>query len=67
MLLINSGVEQLAARKAHNLEVGGSSPPPAPKTKNPIVRWDFLFCIIYTKPYLNKKSFLLLQKGFLFW
>lgn len=30
LLLINSGVEQLAARKAHNLEVGGSSPPPAP-------------------------------------
>lgn len=24
-----SGVEQLAARQAHNLEVGGSSPPPA--------------------------------------
>lgn len=23
------GVEQLAAREAHNLEVGGSSPPPA--------------------------------------
>ena len=33
MLLINSGVEQLAARKAHNLEVGGSSPPPAPMKK----------------------------------
>ena len=26
------GVEQLVARKAHNLEVGGSSPPPATKT-----------------------------------
>ena len=33
MFLINSGVEQLAARKAHNLEVGGSSPPPAPKNR----------------------------------
>ncbi len=26
---LQRGVEQLAARKAHNLEVGGSSPPPA--------------------------------------
>ena len=25
------GVEQLAAREAHNLEVGGSNPPPATK------------------------------------
>ena len=25
------GVEKLASRKAHNLEVGGSSPPPATK------------------------------------
>ena len=28
---IYSGVEQLVARKAHNLEVAGSSPVPAPK------------------------------------
>ena len=41
MLLINSGVEQLAARKAHNLEVGGSSPPPAPKVPCTAVRGKF--------------------------
>ncbi len=29
--IYHRGVEQLAARKAHNLEVGGSSPPPATK------------------------------------
>lgn len=28
-LAVRRGVEQLAARKAHNLEVGGSSPSPA--------------------------------------
>ena len=28
-LTIHRGVEQLAARRAHNPEVGGSSPPPA--------------------------------------
>ena len=27
----NRGMEQLVARQAHNLEVGGSSPPPATK------------------------------------
>ena len=26
---IHRGIEQLAARRAHNPEVGGSSPPPA--------------------------------------
>ena len=33
MLLSSSrrGVEKLASRKAHNLETGGSSPPPATK------------------------------------
>ena len=30
-LTIHRGVEQLAARRAHNPEVGGSSPPPATK------------------------------------
>ena len=28
---IHRGIEQLAARRAHNPEVGGSSPPPATK------------------------------------
>ena len=27
--MLHSGIEQLAARQAHNLKVGGSSPPPA--------------------------------------
>ena len=31
-LMIHRGVEQLAARRAHNPEVGGSSPPPATTT-----------------------------------
>ena len=31
-LTIHRGVEQLAARRAHNPEVGGSSPPPATTT-----------------------------------
>ena len=30
-ITIHRGVEQLAARRAHNPEVGGSSPPPATK------------------------------------
>ena len=30
--MIHRGVEQLAARRAHNPEVGGSSPPPATTT-----------------------------------
>ena len=30
-LTIHRGVEQLAARRAHNPEAGGSSPPPATK------------------------------------
>ena len=33
-LTIHRGVEQLAARRAHNPEVGGSSPPPATTTDN---------------------------------
>ena len=52
MLLINSGVEQLAARKAHNLEVGGSSPPPAPKVPCTAVRGFFL----YDMPAIPKNS-----------
>ena len=31
---IHRGIEQLAARRAHNPEVGGSSPPPATKADN---------------------------------
>ena len=30
---IHGGIEQLVAREAHNLEVGGSNPPSATKIK----------------------------------
>ena len=36
------GVEQLVARRAHNPEVGGSSPPPATKQKVSHFGWLFL-------------------------
>ena len=47
------GIEQLVARRAHNPEVGGSSPPPA--TNKPLKSYDFsgflhfslLFCPVY--------------------
>ncbi len=39
-LTIHRGVEQLAARRAHNPEVGGSSPPPATIEE---IRKGFLF------------------------
>ncbi len=39
-LTIHRGVEQLAARRAHNPEVGGSSPPPATIEE---IREGFLF------------------------
>ena len=54
MLLINSGVEQLAARKAHNLEVGGSSPPPAPITDRVI---DTIYQLLYRFFYAPKPLF----------
>ena len=55
MLLINSGVEQLAARKAHNLEGGGSSPPPAPNSKINRIITRFIFCVhdSYIKNYVH--------------
>ena len=42
-LTIHRGVEQLAARRAHNPEVGGSSPPPATIEE---IREDFLFFMV---------------------
>ena len=44
------GIEQLVARRAHNPEVGGSSPPPA--TRNPLESPDFsgLFLFLATFP-----------------
>ena len=43
-LTIHRGVEQLAARRAHNPEVGGSSPPPATIEE---IREGFLFFVVY--------------------
>ena len=42
-LTIHRGVEQLAARRAHNPEVGGSSPPPATIEE---IRKGFLFLLV---------------------
>ena len=42
-LTIHRGVEQLAARRAHNPEVGGSSPPPATIEE---IREGFLFFFV---------------------
>ena len=42
--ILYSGVEQLAARKAHNLEVDGSNPSPATKKEVKINRSFFLPC-----------------------
>ena len=42
-LTIHRGVEQLAARRAHNPEVGGSSPPPATIEE---IRKGFLFFLV---------------------
>ena len=39
----NRGVEQLAARQAHNLEAGGSSPSSATTFKSSEKSEDFLF------------------------
>ena len=41
---IYRGIEQLAARRAHNPEVGGSSPPPATKTDNSTELSVFFVC-----------------------
>lgn len=41
-----SGVEQLVARKAHNLEVAGSSPVPAPNEKTCRISAGFFVGII---------------------
>ena len=40
------GVEQLVARRAHNPEVGGSSPPPATRKNAEIARFQ-RFCFIF--------------------
>ena len=45
-LTIHRGVEQLAARRAHNPEVGGSSPPPATKEDK---SQDLSFSFLCTK------------------
>ena len=39
LITLYRGVEQLAARRAHNPEVGGSSPPPATKQKSSSYEW----------------------------
>ena len=39
------GVEQLVARRAHNPEVGGSSPPPATKTNGESFGSPFVFAL----------------------
>ena len=56
-LTIHRGVEQLAARRAHNPEVGGSSPPPATEQEK-LNGFSFFFVaggglmssVIYTIP-----------------
>ena len=52
------GMEQLVARQAHNLEVGGSSPPPATKTKTSL---RCLFFVFTPKNIANLFSLTLLQ------
>ena len=47
----NRGVEQLAARWAHNPKVGGSSPPPATKKESNVFgEGTLLFCFTTLKP-----------------
>lgn len=41
------GVEQLVARRAHNPEVGGSSPPPATKVDNSLELSTFFILMIF--------------------
>ena len=44
-LKIYRGMEQLAARRAHNPKVGGSSPPPATKgAKQQCLAPNFMLC-----------------------
>ena len=48
---VHRGVEQLAARWAHNPKVGGSSPPPATtnfKASNLYITCSFLFFLTFT-------------------
>ncbi len=53
ILTIYRGIEQLAARRAHNPEVGGSSPPPA--TKGAERKFGPLFfCPLHAKSPKNK-------------
>ena len=39
-------MEQLAARRAHNPKVGGSSPPPATLESNRMIALFFLSCLV---------------------
>ncbi len=51
----NRGVEQLAARWAHNPKVGGSSPPPATKKESNVFgEGTLLFCFMTLKPSSKK-------------
>ena len=52
---IHRGVEQLAARWAHNPKVGGSSPPPATKKESNVFgEGTLLFCFMTLKPSSKK-------------
>lgn len=46
-LKIYRGMEQLAARRAHNPKVGGSSPPPATKVDNSRELSTFFILMIF--------------------
>ena len=53
----NRGVEQLAARWAHNPKVGGSSPPPATKKESNVFgEGTLLFCFTTLKPSQKGRS-----------
>ena len=45
------GIEQLVARRAHNPEVGGSSPPPA--TRNPLESPDSSGLFLFSATFLR--------------
>ncbi len=51
------GVEQLVARRAHNPEVGGSSPSPATKTEGWIFSSLFYFKVMFTVYVLYSRPF----------
>ena len=58
-LFIYRGVEQLAARRAHNPKVGGSSPPPATTITKSFKTWYFYLNMLnsnYWRCYYEKKS-----------